>query len=351
MNIHEIYINRCIELAKNGQGTTYPNPMVGSVVVYKGEIIGEGWHKKSGGPHAEVNAIDAVRNKSLLSESEIYVNLEPCSHMGKTPPCAHYIVKHGIKKVIIGMTDVNKNVCGRGIQYLKDHGCEVVMDVLKESCKQLNKRFITFHEKKRPFIILKWAKTADGFIDKLRGQNDTIGPNWITNKYARQFVHKMRSEEQAILVGTNTVLNDNPTLTVRDWSGVQPLRVVVDKDLAIPATYNIYNKDAKTLVFTSRKTKSLIENVEYISVDFQKELIPQIVHQLYLRNIQSIIVEGGAFTLQEFIEQNYWDEIFEFEGAKLFEKGLRAPVFTGNTIYKIKFNDTTLSVYENNSLT
>ena len=233
MTSHEFYMKRCIELAKNGLGTTYPNPLVGSVIVHKGKIIGEGRHKKAGEPHAEVHAINSVKNKALLSESSIYVSLEPCSHFGKTPPCCDLIVKNRIPNIVIGTVDPNIKVAGNGIKKLTDAGATVTVGILEKECKKLNKRFFTFHENKRPYIILKWAESQDGFIAPSKNIRHEQKPFWITNEFSRQFVHKWRSEEQAILVGTQTIIDDNPSLTVRDWVGKNPIRVVIDKENAI----------------------------------------------------------------------------------------------------------------------
>ena len=226
MKIHEKYIKRCIELAKNGLGTTRPNPMVGCVIVYKEEIIGEGYTSPYGGNHAEVNAIESVKNKKLLKEATLYVSLEPCSHYGKTPPCANFISDHHIPKVIIGVIDDNNLVSGKGVKHLQNHDCDVIVGVLEEECREINKRFFTFHAHKRPYIVLKWAETRDGFIDIIRNENSDKKPNWISNTYSQQLVHKWRSEEQSILVGTNTVIADNPKLDVRKWSGENPVRLV-----------------------------------------------------------------------------------------------------------------------------
>jgi diaminohydroxyphosphoribosylaminopyrimidine deaminase/5-amino-6-(5-phosphoribosylamino)uracil reductase len=269
VKLHEKYIKRCIQLAKNGLGTTYPNPMVGCVIVLNDVIIGEGWHKKAGAPHAEVNAIESVKEKSLLKEATIYVSLEPCSHFGKTPPCANLIVEKGIKNVVIGIVDSNSKVSGKGVKHLKDNGCKVIVGVLEEECFGLNKRFFTFHNKKRPFIILKWAETKDGFIDKNRSEADDNSPNWISNQYSQQYVHKMRAEEQAILVGTNTALNDNPSLNVRSWVGENPIRVVLDSVSKIPANYNLLNGETKTIVFS--ETKHIIDSYE--NVIFERKLM------------------------------------------------------------------------------
>ena len=345
MNLHEKYIKRCIELAKNGLGTTYPNPMVGSVIVLNDTIIGEGWHKKAGEPHAEVYAINSVKDKSLLKHATIYVSLEPCSHFGKTPPCANLIVSSGIKNVVIGIVDANSKVSGRGVQYLKDNGCNVVVGVLEEECYTLNKRFFTFHTKNRPFIILKWAETKNGFIDKLRDENSENTPNWISNKYSQQFVHKMRAEEQAILVGTNTALNDNPTLNVRSWTGNNPIRIVLDRTLRIPNDSNLLSDGIKTIVFSEVKSSiNIDENILFEQIDFSKNVPEQICEVLYNYEIQSVIIEGGKQTLQSFIDANLWDEAYIFVGNISFEKGLKAPELNGKLVETKKFSDDILSI-------
>ena len=348
MNLHEKYIKRCIELAKNGIGTTYPNPMVGSVVVLNDAIIGEGWHKKAGEPHAEVNAINAVADKSLLKNAIIYVSLEPCSHYGKTPPCAHLIVEMGIKNVVIGIVDSNSKVSGKGVKYLMENGCDVLVGILENECYQLNKRFFTFHAKKRPFIVLKWAETKDGFIDKLRSETDAVSPNWISNTYSQQLVHKMRAEEQAILVGTNTALNDNPSLTVRSWGGNNPIRVVIDKIAKIPLNYNLLNGDTKTIVFSEVKHNiDSYGNVIFERINFKENVLQQICDVLYKYEIQSIIIEGGKQTLQSFIDADLWDEAFVFVGDVLFENGLKAPVLNKFPFETREVLNDSLHIYKN----
>jgi len=348
VNLHEKYIKRCIELAKNGLGTTYPNPMVGSVIVLNGIIIGEGWHKKAGEPHAEVHAINSVENKSLLKNATIYVSLEPCSHFGKTPPCSHLIVEKGIKNVVIGIVDSNSKVSGKGVKYLEDNGCNVTVGVLEKECFQLNKRFFTFHNKKRPFIILKWAETKDGFIDKLREKTDENSPNWISNKYSQQLVHKMRAEEHAILVGTTTALNDNPSLTVRSWSGTNPIRVVIDRLAKIPSEYNLLNGNTKTIVFSEvRNSIDSYENVIFESIDFSGGILQQVCDVLYKYEIQSVIIEGGKQTLQSFIDANLWDEAFIFVGDVAFKKGLEAPKLKKASFETVKISNDTLHKYKN----
>lgn len=348
VNIHEKYINRCIELAKNGLGYTYPNPLVGSVIVLNDKIIGEGWHKKAGEPHAEVNAINSVKDKSLLKQAIIYVNLEPCSHYGKTPPCANLIVENGIKKVVIGIVDAHSKVSGKGILHLQNNGCDVIVGVLENECLNLNKRFFTYHNKKRPFVKLKWAETQDGFIDKLRDEKSENSPNWISNTYSQQFGHKMRAEEQAILVGTNTALNDNPKLNARNWFGLNPIRIVLDRSLKIPSHYNLYDGSVKTIVLTEKiPEKSPNENTHFEQIDFNRNLLKQIFDILYNHEIQSVIVEGGAQTLQTFIDENIWDEAYVFVGNAKFENGIKAPELkkVPNEIRKI--SDDTLNIYVN----
>ena len=248
VKIHENYIKRCIEIAKNGLGTTAPNPMVGCVIVYNSKIIGEGYTSAYGGNHAEVNAINSVKDKSLLKKATLYVTLEPCSHYGKTPPCSDLIIKHQIANVVIGTIDTHSKVAGKGIEKLKNVGCNVTVGVLDDECKVHHKRFFTFHNKQRPYIILKWAETKDGFIAPK--QKNEQQPVWITNELSRQLVHKWRAEEQAILVGTQTVIADNPSLTVRDWTGKNPIRIVIDRDLKLPKDYNVYNSEAETIVIS-----------------------------------------------------------------------------------------------------
>jgi len=348
VNIHEKYINRCIELAKNGLGFTYPNPLVGSVIVLNDKIIGEGWHQKAGEPHAEVNAINSVKDKSLLKHATIYVNLEPCSHYGKTPPCANLIVEYGIKKVVIGSVDANSKVSGKGIFHLQNNGCDVIVGVLEQACLNLNKRFFTYHNKKRPFIILKWAETQDGFIDNLRDENSEKSPNWISNAYSQQLVHKMRAEEQAILVGTNTALNDNPKLNARNWFGLDPVRIVLDRSLKIPSHYHLLDGSVKTIVLTEKApNKSVNENTYFEQIDFSKNLAEQICDVLFNHEIQSVIIEGGSQTLQTFIAENLWDEAFVFVGNIKFEYGLKAPELkkAPNEIRKI--SDDALKIYVN----
>ncbi len=345
MKSHEIFMKRCLQLAKNGLGTTYPNPLVGSVIVHNGKIIGEGWHKKAGEPHAEVNAINAVKNKELLSESTIYVNLEPCSHFGKTPPCANLIIEHKIPKVVIGCIDTFSEVAGKGIEKLQQAGCEVILNVLEKECLEINKRFFTFHNKKRPYIILKWAETADGFIAPL--QNDTNSSIAISNQYSRQIVHKYRTEEQAILVGTTTVLKDNPNLDARDWFGPTPTRIVLDKTNKIPVDFNIKNKKYPTIIFTEEENCVNSENCTWEKVTFDDHLMATIIKKTYENNLQSILIEGGTNTLQQFIDANLWDEIRIFSTAEQLKEGIKKPVFNAAPHSSIKIKNNQLTRYTN----
>ncbi|MDO6759092.1 bifunctional diaminohydroxyphosphoribosylaminopyrimidine deaminase/5-amino-6-(5-phosphoribosylamino)uracil reductase RibD [Tamlana sp. 2_MG-2023] len=333
MNTHEIYIKRCIEIAKNGLGSTRPNPMVGAVIVHNNKIIGEGFTSTYGGNHAEVNAINSVANKALLKESTIYVTLEPCSHYGKTPPCSDLIIKNKIPNVVIGCIDDNEQVAGKGIAKLKASGCQVIVGILEDACKKHHKRFFTFHNKKRPYIILKWAETENGYLSP--EQKDEQKPVWITSPYSRQLVHQWRTEEQAILIGTNTALDDNPSLTVRDWTGNNPTRIVIDRQEKLPKTLSVFNNQAETITITNK------------TVDFSKPLAKQICDLLFENQINSVIIEGGAKTLQTFIDENLWDEARVFKGAISFRNGTKAPKFTGSLTSAEKIMTDTLKIYTN----
>lgn len=332
VNIHEIYIKRCIQLAKNGLGTTYPNPMVGSVIVYDNKIIGEGWHRKSGEPHAEVNAVNSVKDKSLLSKATIYVSLEPCSHFGKTPPCCDLIIQYKIPNVVVGTIDPNSKVAGNGIKRLQENGTKVTVGVLEKECIELNKRFFTFHTKKRPYIILKWAESLDGFIAPISKEKKE--PVWISNTFSRQLVHKWRSEEQAILIGTTTVLDDNPNLDVRDWFGENPIRIILDRTGKISKDYFVKNEKTKTIIITEQENLTSSENCIYENAIFDVELTKTIAHILYKYGIQSIIIEGGKQTLQSFLDDNLWDEASVFIGNTYLKNGIMAPKLNGD--FKIK---------------
>ncbi|WP_299097811.1 bifunctional diaminohydroxyphosphoribosylaminopyrimidine deaminase/5-amino-6-(5-phosphoribosylamino)uracil reductase RibD [uncultured Winogradskyella sp.] len=333
MQTHEYYIKRCLQIAKNGLGTTRPNPMVGAVIVHNNSVIGEGFTSAYGGPHAEVNAVNSVKNKSLLKDSTMYVLLEPCSHYGKTPPCSDLIIHHNIPNVVIGCVDDNPEVAGKGIAKLKAHDCNVIVGVLEAECKAHLKRFFAYHNKKRPYIILKWAETEDGFIAP--ETKDEQKPVWITNTYSRQLVHKWRAEEQAILVGTNTVMEDNPSLTVRDYAGENPIRIVIDKTNKLDESYKIFDSSAKTIKLT--KTE----------LNFDKPLAFQICNYLHQHNINSVIIEGGAKTLQTFIDENLWDEARIFIGKTEFKSGTKAPQLNGRLISEKKLKEDRIKFYIN----
>ncbi len=330
---HETYIKRCIEIAKNGLGSTRPNPMVGSVIVNNNKIIGEGYTSSYGGNHAEVNAIKSVINKDLLKKATLYVTLEPCSHFGKTPPCSDLIIAHKIPNVVIGCIDDNKKVAGKGIASLQKNGVNVIVGVLEKECKNHHKRFFTFHNKKRPYIILKWAETTDGFIAPKSKKEQK--PVWITNTRSRQLVHKWRGEEQAILVGTHTVIQDNPSLTTRDWVGENPTRVVIDKELKLAKSYNIFNNTSKTITITKN------------DINFPKHVGKQICNLLHSKNITSIIIEGGRKTLQTFINENLWDEARVFKGNIYFKNGVKAPAISGKLVSEEKISTDILTIYKN----
>ncbi|HOZ30297.1 MAG TPA: bifunctional diaminohydroxyphosphoribosylaminopyrimidine deaminase/5-amino-6-(5-phosphoribosylamino)uracil reductase RibD [Bacteroidales bacterium] len=325
-DVHEKYISRCLELARKGLGSVSPNPMVGSVIVYKDRIIGEGYHRKCGEAHAEVNAVNSVSDKSLLKKSTIYVSLEPCSHFGKTPPCTDMIIRERIPKIVVGSIDPYFKVAGKGIEKLKTAGREVITGVLEKECIELNKRFYTFHTKKRPYIILKWAQTKDGYIDYRRESSTERKASWITNEYCRTLVHKWRTEEDAFLVGTNTVLLDNPQLTSRNWFGRNPLRITIDKDNKLDRNLRIFDNQAETMVFNLRKDY-VENNISLVKIDFSIDIIPQILEILFEKQIQSIVVEGGLKTLQTFIDLGLWDEARVFTGDHVFGNGVPAPIF------------------------
>lgn len=324
----EIFMRRCIELAKCGFGTASPNPMVGAVVVYNGKIIGEGWHRRCGEPHAEVNAVNSVADKSLLKKSTIYVSLEPCAHVGRTPACADMIVREGIPNVVVGSIDPFVKVAGKGIEKLKSAGINVRTGILRAECDWLNRRFFTFHTKRRPYIILKWAQTADGFIDNARNDCQTP-PLCITDKHFGTLVHKWRTQEDAIMVGTRTAILDNPQLTARLWSGRNPVRICIDRELKIPETNRIFDNQAKTIIINQLKeTADENQNLIFCKANFNEDLVPQILEILYRNEIQSVIVEGGEKTLKTFINSDLWDEARVFTNHRLSAGcGTKAPEF------------------------
>lgn len=321
MTIDEKYMARCIQLAKNGRCNVSPNPMVGAVIVCDGKIIGEGYHIKYGGPHAEVNAISSVKEQQKLENSTIYVSLEPCSHYGKTPPCADLIISKKIPRVIIGCKDPFPLVSGRGIKKLTDAGVDVKWGVLERECLDLNKKFILFNTQKRPYITLKWAQSADGFIDIKRESGESVK---ISSDLTRMLVHKYRSENMAIMVGTNTARLDNPTLSTRDWYGKNPTRIVIDRKLALPKELHLFDGKVNTIVFNSIKDGDS-NGLTLKKIDFNSEVIPQILDILYNEKLESVIIEGGAILLQSFIDKDLWDEAFIEISDLVINDGVKAP--------------------------
>lgn len=335
------YIHRCLQLARLGCGNVAPNPMVGAVLVHEGRIIGEGYHKEYGKAHAEVNCINSVKeeDKHLISSSTLYVSLEPCAHYGKTPPCADLIIAQQIPKVVVGCRDPFKQVSGKGIEKMQSAGIEVSVGVLEKECKELNKRFLTFHTQHRPYIILKWAQTVNGKISSIYTER-----LFITNEFTNRLVHKWRSEEMGILVGTNTAMLDNPELTNRLWSGKSPIRLIVDMHLRLPSSLNIFNGQSPTIIFNALKHemddfslpppgevgRGLYQVTEDVSI------VHQILNACYQMNIQSVFIEGGAKLLQSFIDEGIWDEARVITNETLhIENGLPAPqlsncTFAGN---------------------
>jgi diaminohydroxyphosphoribosylaminopyrimidine deaminase / 5-amino-6-(5-phosphoribosylamino)uracil reductase len=336
----QLFMQRALQLARLGAGAVSPNPMVGCVIVHDGKIIGEGWHRKYGEAHAEVNAINAVLDKSLLSESVVYVTLEPCSHFGKTPPCADLLIKHKVKKVVVCNYDPNPLVAGQGIEKLRKAGIEVEIGLWEEEGMDLNKRFFTYIEKKRPYIILKWAESADGFIAKKNYESVQI-----SNLLSRRFVHKMRSEEDAIMVGTNTVKYDNPKLDTRFWTGKNAVRVLIDKNLSLPENLNIFDNSQKTICYAtvarSATSRSILENTTEVVLqkDDFRSINELVLQDLYQRKMQSIIIEGGTILLQSFIDSGLWDEAFILKSKLNLEDGIKAPVIEGREVLRENLGD------------
>ena len=318
--------------------------MVGAVIVFQNKIIGEGYTSSYGGNHAEVNAINSVQDKDLLKKATIYVSLEPCSHYGKTPPCANLIIKHQIPNVVIGCIDTFSKVSGKGVKLLEQHGCNVTVGILEAECKEINKRFFTYHEQNRPYIILKWAVTQDGFI----GPENNNGITWISNNFSKQQVHKLRAEEQAILIGTNTAINDNPKLNCRSWQGKNPIRIVLDRKLRIPKENYIYNQQINTIIITEVEVENK-DNLFFETINYNKSIVKQICDIAYKYEIQSIIVEGGSKTIQTFIDENIWDEAQVYTGNSYFQNGVKSPKFKGSLIYETKIKTDTFKIYSNDS--
>lgn len=341
---HEYYMQRCLVLAKRGMGKVSPNPMVGAVIVKDDKIIGEGYHQNFGGPHAEVHAIDVVSNKRDLREATIYVSLEPCAHHGKTPPCANLIVEHGIPKVVVAQRDPNPKVAGGGIAILKEAGIEVVEGVLENEARHLNRRFLTFQEKKRPYIILKWAQSADGIMDLPRGENSATGVNWISHPNTKKLVHQWRADEDAIAVGANTIRNDNPSLTVREVFGKNPFRIVISRDGVLPLGSTVLGDEEPTIVFNTKKNKS-DGACEWIKLEAE-HFLQQIMSKLFDLDIASVFIEGGKHTLESFIQANLWDEARIIQSQKELGNGLAAPILPPGKTESSHFgNDTILTQF------
>jgi diaminohydroxyphosphoribosylaminopyrimidine deaminase/5-amino-6-(5-phosphoribosylamino)uracil reductase len=347
MNTEEKYMKRCIELALKGGRNAAPNPMVGCVIVTDDKVIGEGYHEQYGKAHAEVNAINSVRDKSLLKKATLYVNLEPCAHFGKTPPCADLIIEHKIPYVVVGTIDTFAQVSGKGIEKLAKAGIDIKTGILEEECKELNKRFFTFHEKQRPYIILKWAQTQDGYIDIIRNDEGFEKALKITNEASLKLSHTWRSREQAIIVGKRTAVFDNPKLTVRNIEGKNPLRIAIDRNLTIPSNYFLLDGSTPTLIFTSADAASG-NNLEYIKLDFDKELLPQMLDALYKKNIQSLIVEGGTKLINTFIQNGIWDEARVFISQQKINDGVNAPALDLKPVGKDDIDGDVLLTYLNN---
>ncbi len=347
VKIHRKYISRCIELGQNGLGTTAPNPVVGAVIVYNDKIIGEGYTSPFGGSHAERNAIHSVSDISLLSKATLYVTLEPCCHHGKTPPCTDLIIEKGIKKVVIGILDPHEKVAGKGVELLKKAGCEVITGILEAECREHHKRFLTFHEKKRPYIILKWAETKNGFIAPAKElRTTTAEPFWISSTLSRQLVHQWRSEEQSILIGTNTAIEDNPKLDVRHFKGENPTRILLDRQLKIPQSHHVLDGSVHTIILTERiNEEKYHKQCTYEVIDFKKELAKNICKVLHKYHLTSVIIEGGSKTLQTFIDTDLWDEVRVFKGPMNFEKGVAAPNFEGKLISETRIGEDQLQIF------
>jgi diaminohydroxyphosphoribosylaminopyrimidine deaminase / 5-amino-6-(5-phosphoribosylamino)uracil reductase len=345
-SLHKKYMNRCIELARLGLGSTAPNPMVGSVILYGDRIIGEGYHRKAGTAHAEVNAINSVKDKDLLAQSLLYVNLEPCAHTGKTPPCTELIIKCRIPSVVIGTPDPHDLVSGKGIACLHQAGVMVQTGICTKSCISLNRRFFTYHKLKRPYIILKWAQSADGLIDVIREKTDPAGPYWISNELSRKLVHKWRSEEQAVMVGTRTALIDNPQLNVREWPGNHPLRIVLDRTLRLPESLHLFDNRIPTLIIN--EVRDAISGLNrYHKIPFSEILLPSVMDLLHAQGIQSLIVEGGKQLLESFISSNLWDEARVFTGQKPFGSGIKAPEIRYKHIQRTWIENDLLTIFYN----
>ena len=335
---NQLFMRRALELAEWGRGSVSPNPMVGCVIVHEEKIIGEGYHRSVGGPHAEVNAVNSVENQELLKEATAYVTLEPCAHWGKTPPCANLLVEKGLKKVVIAAVDSNPLVGGKGIEILRNAGIEVETGVLEKEARLQNRRFFTQIEKQRPFVILKWAQTQDGFVAR-----EDFSSKWISGSLSRQLVHKWRSEEDAILVGKNTARYDNPSLNVRDWTGKNPLRIVLDSNCELPDSLHLFDRTIPAICYNSKKSDSH-QNLDFVDLG-NNFSISDILKDLNSRKIQSLIVEGGRAVLSQFIESGLWDEARVFTGKTTFGAGIPAPILNQNPDESLTIGEDILNIY------
>jgi diaminohydroxyphosphoribosylaminopyrimidine deaminase/5-amino-6-(5-phosphoribosylamino)uracil reductase len=347
----QLYMQRCLELARLGSGNVAPNPLVGSVIVFNNQIIGEGWHQKVGFSHAEVNAIASVSevNKPLIKLATLYVNLEPCAHFGKTPPCVDLIIASGIPKVVIGMLDPNPLVAGKGIEKLRNAGIEVIIDVLKDECHLLNKRFIKGITLKKPYVILKWAQTANGFLSPDASKitkEEFEQQRHITGKLVQKLVHKWRTQEDAIMVGTNTALTDNPALNNRAWEGRSPARVVLDKSLRLPSTLKIFDGSQKTFVLNASLNKET-ENLVYLKLNFEEDWFSEALQKLYIQGVSSLVVEGGAQLLNHILSNGLWDEAIIFYSKSHLADGIKAPNIRGKLFFQEDLGQVALSQYLN----
>jgi diaminohydroxyphosphoribosylaminopyrimidine deaminase / 5-amino-6-(5-phosphoribosylamino)uracil reductase len=340
------FMSRCLDLAVRAEGFTYPNPMVGAVIVHKGVIIGEGYHLKAGEAHAEVNAINSVKNKSLLKESTLYVSLEPCSHFGKTPPCSELIISHSIPRIVIGTIDTSGKVSGNGAEQLARAGCDVTAGVLEGECRRINRRFFTWHEKGRPYVTLKWAQSQDGYIDIRRSGGSNTGPNWISGMTERVLVHKWRASEEAILVGAETIRKDYPELNVRYWKGKDPVKLILTRSGNLDKYLSGSETNGTVIVFTENADAET-ENAGKVLLRKDIASAVQILDHLYTMGIQSVFIEGGAEVLNHFISEGLWDEARIFTGKKDFCEGVLAPAVEGRSCSQVDFGKSRLEVIFN----
>lgn len=351
MASHELMMQRCLELASHGAGLTSPNPLVGCVITLDNKVIGEGYHHRYGGPHAEVVAIGRVHDRDVLKTCTLYVNLEPCSHTGKTPPCSDLIIASGIPRVVIGCADSNPLVAGKGIKRLRDAGVEVITGILEKESRFLNRHFFTYHEARRPYIILKWAQTHDGYIDINRDAASPVGINWITDPKLRMLVHRWRSESDAILAGAGTIRNDDPQLTTREWPGKNPLRIVLDREGSLEPGYRIFDGTAYTWLFTGVHSSIEAENLRVFSCQDPQTMLEQLMHELFNHHKLTLLVEGGSLVLESFVAAGLWDEFRVFTGKGTFGEGLKAPELPGAVTYNYLIGSDLLQIGYNRKQT